>query len=223
MSNQTVKFEKNQKDSLGYRIRTIRKQCNLTLEDVAQYVGYTRQTISNYEWGTPYGLEFATKFIELINEKKPEFDLALEYLMDKNVTESSKKRMPIAAQLGFSSNAIENLFEIKRNNQIEFLSKLLATSNFPHLLITIEKNLKDKSIIESLKVNDIEKANDTLLYGIWLLDNELQQCIAELSLNDYTRFKPNYHESQLERLQTKRDTYTEKFNNLINKNNSLRN
>lgn len=214
MSNQKVKYEKTQKGTLGYRIWELRKKYNLTLEFVARETGFTRQTISDYEWNKSHtNTEFVKNFVNLLKEKF-HIDLAPEYLMYKEMNIKSKGNVPIAKALNLSEAAIDTLLEVKRNGHTKALSKLLETSNFPKLLATIELVLRDKKIAIALQDESSEKANDAINYLNWLLNNEITFCVTEMSFKLFATFNKNYYEGQQKILQPKRDRLVEKLDNL---------
>ena len=151
----------------GERLTDLRREHNLTLEQVSEQTGIVKSTLSNYE-----------------NDKKPDINLValeklaalygvgLEYLL--GLTENKKHSKTSLADLHLSDDAVDVLSSGTVNNRL--LSELIAHPEFARLMADMEiyvdgivsmqiRNLN--SLLESARTAILEKyhpkEDDTLL------------------------------------------------------------
>ncbi|OUQ37184.1 hypothetical protein B5E67_09080 [Faecalibacterium sp. An122] len=141
----------------GERLTDLRREHNLTLEQVSEQTGIVKSTLSNYE-----------------NDKKPDINLGaleklaalygvgLDYLL--GLTENKKHSGTSLADLHLSDDAVDVLSSGKVNNRL--LSELIAHPEFARLMADMEiyvdgivsmqiRNLN--SLLESARTAILEK------------------------------------------------------------------
>ena len=141
----------------GERLTDLRREHNLTLEQVSEQTGIVKSTLSNYE-----------------NDKKPDINLnaleklatlynvGLDYLL--GLTENKKHSETGLADLHLSDDAVEVLISGRVNNRL--LSELITHPEFARLMADMEiyvdgvvsmqiRNLN--SLLESARISILEK------------------------------------------------------------------
>ena len=149
--------EMQTKLTTGERLTDLRREHNLTLEQVSEQTGIVKSTLSNYE-----------------NDKKPDINLGaleklaalygvgLDYLL--GLTENKKHSGTSLADLHLSDDAVDVLSSGKVNNRL--LSELIAHPEFARLMADMEiyvdgivsmqiRNLN--SLLESARTAILEK------------------------------------------------------------------
>lgn len=188
---------------IGKRIAFERtKNKRMTLEEVAEYIGTTRQTVSRWEKGK--GVEITLNMLLRLCSL---FDCELGYLLCEEGFElKTRAKTDFHELTGLSENAIESITERKEakevnqagesakfvlkvdeSAQIEVLSKLLCSLDFWRVLRLMRQG------IESIEYSQSGSAKDTIRHiqnngveSVVLTGNSISEHFKNSAINLFT-------------------------------------
>lgn len=160
---------------LGIKISDLRKNSNMTQEQLAEKLDVTRQTISKWE------LDETTPDIKQAKELATIFNVSLDELLDNNIEGTLMKRVSNTEQLAGIIIKILKVFGF-------LLVAWLILMVVAFILFTVIRKQPSDSILQSATINCTIEDND---YEISLGDDKYFDCVncdkqMEVYLRDIT-------------------------------------